>query len=155
MNLIWCLCLKKEAWTSFQIMCLAVQFLADGVTRCSQTKCLTTAAKNNFFFFFSPTWCMCFGTDLFSQEGRLVGAVCGRVAGAPHGLHVGDGHAQDGQLVRFPSQSAASRHHVWQFRDVLGHFVASSPLNFTVVLSRNGEILVRGLNKRQCSVPTA
>lgn len=92
------------------------------------------------------------GTDLLSEEGRLVGPVRGRVAGASHGLHVGDGHAQDGQLVRFPRQGAACGHHVRQFRDVLGHFVASSSLDFTVVLSGNEKSRVRRLNKWHRSV---
>lgn len=49
---------------------------------------------------------------LFSEEGRFVGPVSGCVACAPHGFHMRDRHAQDGQLVRFPGQSAAGRDHV-------------------------------------------
>lgn len=49
---------------------------------------------------------------LLGEKGGLIGPISGRVASAPHGLHVGDRHAQDGQLVRFPCQGAAGRHHV-------------------------------------------
>lgn len=72
---------------------------------------------------------------LFGEKRRLVGPIGGCVAGAPHGLHVGDGHPQDGQLVGFPCEGAAGGDHVRQLSDVLGHFVASASLNLTVVLS--------------------
>lgn len=49
---------------------------------------------------------------LFSEEGGLVGPISGRVAGAPHGFHMGDGHTQDGQLIRFAGEGAAGRDHV-------------------------------------------
>lgn len=49
---------------------------------------------------------------------------------------MGDSHTQDRQLVGFPGQGAAGRHHVRQLGDVLGHFVAPTPLNLTVVLSK-------------------
>lgn len=45
-----------------------------------------------------------------------------------------DSHPQDGQLVRFPGEGAAGRHHVRQFRDVGRHLVPSPPLNFAMIL---------------------
>jgi hypothetical protein len=72
---------------------------------------------------------------LLSEEGRLVGAVSRFVAGAPHGLHVRDRHAQDGQLVWLPSQCTAGGNHVGEFRNILSHLVPPAPLNLTVVLS--------------------
>lgn len=85
---------------------------------------------------------------LLRQERRLVGAVCGLVPGAPHGLHVRDGHAQDGELVWLPGQRAARGDHVRELGDVLGHLVPPPPFNLTVVLSsRKHEI--RGGGKRR------
>lgn len=49
---------------------------------------------------------------LLGKEGRLVGAIRGLVPRAPHGLHVRDGHAQDGELVWLPCQRAAGGDHV-------------------------------------------
>jgi len=49
---------------------------------------------------------------LFGEKGGLIGPIGGRVASAPHGFHMGDGHTQDGQFVRLPSQGAAGRDHV-------------------------------------------
>lgn len=74
--------------------------------------------------------------DLFSEKRRLVGPISGCVASAPHGFHVGNSHTQDGQLIRFSGKGAAGGDHVWQFSYVLGHFVTSASLNFTVVLSK-------------------
>ena len=72
---------------------------------------------------------------LLCQERRLVGAVRGLVSGAPHGLHVRDGHAQDGELVGLPGQRVARGDHVRELGDVLSHLVPPPPLNLTVVLS--------------------
>lgn len=80
---------------------------------------------------------------LFCQERRLVGAVRGLVPGAPHGLHVRDSHAQDGELVRLPGQRTARGDHVRELGDVLSHLVPPPPLDLTVVLSsRKHEIRV-------------
>lgn len=72
---------------------------------------------------------------LLRQERRLVGAIRGLVPCAPHGLHVRDGHAQDGELVRLPGQRAARGDHVRELGDVLCHLVPPAPLDLTVVLS--------------------
>lgn len=52
----------------------------------------------------------------------------------PERLHVGDGHPEYGQLVRFPGQGTARRHHVRQLGDVGRHLVPSPPLDLAMVL---------------------
>lgn len=46
-----------------------------------------------------------------------------------------DGHPQDRQLVRFPREGTAGRHHVRQLRDVGSHFVSPPPLDLAMVFS--------------------
>lgn len=50
-------------------------------------------------------------------------------------FHMRNRHSQNRQLIRFSSQGAAGRHHIAQLGDVGRHFVATSPLNFTMILS--------------------
>ncbi len=76
---------------------------------------------------------------LFSQEGGFVRAVSGRVPRPSHGLHVWDGHAQDGEFVWLPGERAAGGHHVRQLCDVQGHLITPAALNLTVVLSGGRE----------------
>lgn len=71
---------------------------------------------------------------LFCKKGRLVSSISRFVSSAPHGFHVGNSHAKDGQLVGLASQGAARGHHVRQLRDVLGHLIPPAPLNLTVIL---------------------
>lgn len=84
-------------------------------------------------------------SDLFRKKGGLIGPVCGCVASAPHGFHMGHSHTKYCQLVRFPGQRAACRHHVWKLSDVLSHFVASASFNLTVVFSKTETIGVISL----------
>lgn len=72
---------------------------------------------------------------LIGEKRRLVGTVGASVAGAAQRFHVGDGHAQDGQLVGLAGERIAGGHHVGQFRDVGGHLVASPALDFAVILA--------------------
>ena len=76
-----------------------------------------------------------YASHLVCEESGLVGAVgCG--VAASEGLHVGDSHAQNGQLVWLAGQGAAGGHHVRQLRDVRRHLVPPPPLDLTVVLPR-------------------
>lgn len=79
-------------------------------------------------------------SDLFRKKGGLVGPICGCVASAPHGFHMGHSHTKYCQLVRFSGQCTACRHHVWKLSDVLCHFVASASFNLTVVFSKTESI---------------
>lgn len=78
------------------------------------------------------------GRDLVGEKGGFVGAVCGGVASATQGFHVGHGHAQDGQFVRLAGQGAAGGHHVRQLRDVGRHLVPPPALDLAVVLPARG-----------------
>lgn len=49
-------------------------------------------------------------------------------------FHVGNSHAQNGQLVRFAGKSRTRGHHVRQLGDVGRHLVPSPALYFAVVL---------------------
>lgn len=73
-------------------------------------------------------------SNLVGEEGWFVCPVCCSVAAPSQRLHVGHGHAQDGQLIWFPCQRAAGGNHVRQLCDVSSHLVPPPPLNLTVVL---------------------
>lgn len=87
-----------------------------------------------------PLYCCMY---LISEEGRFVGAISVGVAAPSQRLHVGHSHSQDGQLVRFPRQRAASGDHVGQLCDVGGHLVPPPPLDLAVIFP-GGQTARRG-----------
>lgn len=69
--------------------------------------------------------------------------------GLSNGLHVRYGHAQNRELVRLTAECRTLRHHLGEFVDVVRHLVASTTLDFTVILA--GEALL-GLALRSAGV---
>lgn len=66
-------------------------------------------------------------------------------------LHMRNRHSQNGELVGLPGQRAARWHHVTQLGYVGRHFVATSPLDFAMILSTakvQGKKSVKTQNKK-------
>lgn len=62
-------------------------------------------------------------------------------------LHVGDGHAEDGELVGLAGEGGAGGNHVTELGDVRGHLVPATPLDLAVVLSAERRQWSRGTSR--------
>ena len=72
--------------------------------------------------------------DCVCRGGKLGGSARPDCQFTSEGLHVGDRHAQDGELVGLAGEGRAGRHHVRELGDVGRHLVAPPALDLAVVL---------------------